>query len=171
MKFLNLVATLVLLSATCSPADATEGEPVPSVETQTHQLKNPWVAASLGWAVTGGLVASEQFLELPLVRGNPSPFATIVSLSSVGFGAGHFYAGDPLRGTLVSLGGPVAVIGTGFIFQSISQALTPPCTSITCGGMMDVNPFLTGWLLATLGYGAWASWDAYQTAIRRNEGH
>lgn len=82
----------------------------------------------------------------------------VVALSPVGLGMGQCYAGEPLRGALVGLGGPVVALGLGVLGD---QYLAKP------GGMRPSNEAALMYGLGVLSYGAWACWDAYQTAERQ----
>ena len=152
-----LVAALLTLPSLPQPAFAHD-----EAATSELHLKNPWVAAGLGWAVTAGTLHSEQYFELPPLYG---PTATIATLSPMGFGTGHFYAGDPLRGALVSVAGLIITSGLAYSSEAIHRQLYP---THYAGPFGRGTPYLNTWLLTGIAYGAWASWDAYHTAERFN---
>lgn len=167
--FVTLVATQPL-NADLSPLNQARSSMdryalVAATEAPPRPFRNPWVAAGLGWGAATGLVLLEGPFELPLIPA--SSFATIVTLSPGGFGAGHFYAGDPLRGALVSLAGPLITTGAAVATDAVMKQMYP-CRNAACHMFPDLSPYAYAWLFSGIVYGMWASWDAYNTAERFN---
>jgi len=81
-------------------------------------------------------------------------------------GAGHFYAGDPGRGVLVSLGGLLASgLGMGLgLGVGLNYAQSNPVGSSI--GLVAWS-VLIGGAVSTLGYAFFAGADAYHTAERQ----
>ncbi|MFN3431825.1 MAG: hypothetical protein ACK46X_17965 [Candidatus Sericytochromatia bacterium] len=117
--------------------------------------RSPWVAAGLSVvpsALLTGFALSEQAVD--------SPRTPLVLLVPLGFGLGQAYAGDPWRGTLVSLGGMAVEVGTlGLLGAALG--------SRGGNGGGGTGAILLVGLAATAGYGAWAAWDAHQVAEKR----
>lgn len=113
----------------------------------------PWLAAGL--AIAPSIALTTALSAVPA----GSPLQDLNWVVPFTFGLGHFYAGDPLRGTLVTLGGPVAMLagaGLGGALGGLSRT----------GG----TPWLGmgAWTAATA-YGGWAAYDAYLTAQHKNQ--
>lgn len=118
--------------------------------------RSPWVAAGLSVvpsALLTGFALSEQAVD--------SPRTPLVLLVPLGFGLGQAYAGDPWRGTLVSLGGMAVEVGA-------LTLLGATLGSRGGNGGGGVGAILLLGLAATAGYGAWAAWDAHQTVQTRS---
>lgn len=89
-----------------------------------------------------------------------------VIAAPLGAGAGHFYAGDPLRGTLITLGGlvvPSLGIGLGVGAGSLHASLDPRNASL--GSIATLG--IVGGLISAIGYTVFAARDAQTTAERR----
>lgn len=82
----------------------------------------------------------------------------LVAGAPLGFAAGYFYAGEPLRGSLVGLGG-CAIGAAGFTYL---VSLSDTQQNLSQG------PVVLGLMLAaTIGYGWWVAQDVYGVAARR----
>lgn len=115
-------------------------------------LPDPEAAAGLSWMVPLGLAAAS----FPV----GGPVALLVG--PMGAGAGHFYAGDPARGTLFTIGGlvvPALGLGLGLGLASANP------TGQSLGSLAVAS--LAGGLISAVGYTLFASRDAYDTARRQ----
>ena len=143
----------LVLGLTAAPARAAEPAEPPM---GWMAVRSPWVAAGLSVVpsvLLTGFALSDQAVD--------SPRTPLVLLVPLGFGLGQAYAGDPWRGTLVSLGGMAVEVGSlGLLGATFGSR-----GGNGGGGMGAI--LLLG-LAATAGYGAWAAWDAHQVAEQRN---
>lgn len=176
---LSGLSGVVLVSTLASPAFAVSNEytldrmslapssvlsEAPMAPTGVQQKKNPGLALALSAGapfVLLGLGAALQSLS-PGNNSIPSfGFAgTIIAVSSpIALGAGQMYAGDPLRGVLVGLGGPLAVI------LAFLGGAAVPVESHSGGNYSVIIPSVVG---AVVLYEAWALYDAHQTTVRIN---
>lgn len=80
-------------------------------------------------------------------------------------GAGHFHAGDPLRGTLISLGGPAVMLTSFMGFGLVGEKIEDPSIRHLRGWATG----LLGSLAVTIGYWLWAANDAAETARRKQD--
>lgn len=78
-------------------------------------------------------------------------------------GAGHFHAGAPVKGTLVSLGGPAVMVGSFLACYALGEPLVDPNVRY----MRGLGPGLIGSLIVTTGYWIWAAFDAGETARQK----
>lgn len=159
MVRVTLIAAIVATTAV-APSAAAQG--IAGPRGKQTDYRSPDLAAVLPWGATVGLYYLEGSYVL---RG--IPLGTIAALAPAGFGAGHFYAGDPLRGTWVSLGGPVVTMGSAMAVQFVYSKLNPCTPGILCSR----DPFFFTLLISGIAYGSWASWDAYRTAEEFNQRH
>ncbi len=105
--------------------------------------------------------------EAPEIRspGLASFLSAAGTLTLVGAGAGQFYAGDPVRGSLVGLGGVVLPFGAAALVPRLNPALAA-----------DENPSgiyfytLFAFVNVAFAYGCWAAWDAAESTRRFNRG-
>lgn len=93
--------------------------------------------------------------------------------TSFTFGAGQVYSGDILRGIGVTLGGPpVTLLGffAGGLLGNILSEFTDPGNQ-DFGRQMDSfrEGAFPGAVTACALYGAWATWDAYQLALAKQQ--
>jgi hypothetical protein len=151
---LALAALLAVAPITVDPSDP-GGSPRTAVQERrgldSTPLVNPWVAA--GQAIAPSMAASA------LATANPAISQVASNAIPFTFGLGHFYAGDPFRGLLVTAGGPAATVagmGLGAAFN-----LVAPGTGSTAWLGMG------GTMAATL-YASWAATDAFWTAEKHN---
>lgn len=104
-------------------------------------------------------------VEAPEIRspGLASFLSAAGTLTLIGAGAGQFYAGDPLRGSLVGLGGVALPIG--------AAALVP---RLNPSAAADENPSgiymytIFAFVNVAFVYGCIAAWDAAETARKFN---
>ncbi|MDB5096546.1 MAG: hypothetical protein JWM80_967 [Cyanobacteria bacterium RYN_339] len=152
---LALAALLAVAPITMDPSDP-GGSPRTAVEDRrgldSTPLTNPWVA--FGLALAPSMAASA------LATANPALSQVATIAIPFGFGLGHFYAGDPLRGLLVTAGGPIATIVGAGLGGALNFA-APGQGSMAWVGM--------GGMTAATIYGSWAAFDAYETAERQNQ--
>ena len=152
-------------SATLSALPAT-------LELGQPDLKDPWVAAGLSLGLPA-LWAGLTYGGIQLYGNSSSPSlawagaTTAYVLAPVSVGAGQFYAGDPLRGTLVGLGayavGAAAILASG-VFGDTGHSYPPGVGPSTEQQALTVVS-LVGLPLV---YCLWSGYDAYQTAVRKD---
>lgn len=109
-------------------------------------------------------LAANLSLWVPLVGllTGPGAFVASPALSS----AGHFYAGDPWRGTMITLGGfvvPTAGLLAGFFAGDFMDRTTTSHGPYYYATMLGIS----AGVLSSLGYVLFASKDAYGTAERQ----
>jgi hypothetical protein len=147
---------LVWLSFVAQPAWADETQmPARQMNASTAVAAPvPWVAAGLTLLPAGAVFAVTWVNHAQLANG-----ALPLLL-----GAGEFYAGDPWRAIAVSTGG-YGAIGLGAL-GGVGFGLAFP------GGPAELlGNVLNGGAVGLLAYSGWATYDAYQTAERRNAAH
>lgn len=162
MRIASLSLALVLVAA--SPAAAISVDPSePSGSHRTSVEDRPGIdgTAILDPRVAAGLAIAPSVVLTGLLSAFPagSPLSNLTFLVPFSFGLGHVYAGDPLRAGLVTLGGPIAMLG---------GAGVGAIAGLANGGAMG-GPLvgLGAWTAGTF-YGGWAAWDAYRDAERQN---
>jgi hypothetical protein len=172
MRRLALALTLV-----CTLAGPAVAEPaVPTFDSwQTLQAsadgytwprpveKDPALAAGL----SAGLPLATLAACSMAMYNSDTIFAGQVGLLAVPltYGVGQAYAGDPLRGLLVSLGSLLAITGAGLVGGAIADATStamPRNYASLGGGIM-------GGAIGIIAYAGWAGYDAFRTAERYNE--
>ncbi|MBO9540192.1 hypothetical protein J7643_06330 [bacterium] len=91
-------------------------------------------------------------------------------LSPLGLGVGYLYAGDPMRGVMVGLGG-LGTVSLGVLAGvALSQAVVVGAQSGgESAGFAYVLVGLPVMALSLVGYYAWALVDVYHTTLRTNE--
>jgi hypothetical protein len=163
MSRLAPLLTASLLLATAAPALADDYPPVvrtpiPPLES----LRNPALAATL--SALGMPAALAVMTPAILWAGggfNASPLSTgLTILAPLGLGLGQAYAGHPQRGLAVGLGG-AGILAAGYGLNALGA---PSPGNAGLGGMA-----LTASYVALVGYGAWATYDAYRLVDRENE--
>jgi hypothetical protein len=82
----------------------------------------------------------------------------------LGYGAGHIYAGDPLRGLLVGAGGYGAALGGGLLGYGVEKLVAGSGSPLN-----GTTGMVVGAGLALVTYGGWSASDAYHTASRKRE--
>lgn len=122
----------------------------------------PLLAAGLTLTTPLLLLALEQRVRLgqyiPVTNAN-------IGIVVAGFGAGHFYAGEPWQGALVSVGGPLLLAGTYALLQLRDARNTPPGLP----GDLRMGYSHTEEMTAlALIYGGLAAWHAYATVEEKN---
>lgn len=140
----TLIAALLVLAAPHQPAFAQDAATPAATPEASTSVPSPWLAGTLS-------------LGTPLVLGAVSMRAFGLG-APLGFGAGHWYAGDPVRGALVSLG------GFGAAYAGYSWGLSSGGGRYPGGGSLTIA-VLTAWGVS-LAYGLWAGYDAHHTAER-----
>jgi hypothetical protein len=153
-----LAASVLALSLSAAPpAFAALGGPpderVDLPSSPTGGAASPALAAALTVAAPATLMGVGG-----LLGGSPALAYPFLLTGAFSMGAGHLYAGDPLRGALVSVGFPLVVTGAMGLGQAIPG-------NVGWGGATNT---VVGATLAGLAYTVWASHDAYQTAERKN---
>ncbi len=138
-------------------------------------LKNPWVAAGLSLGLPA-LWAGLTYGGVQVYGNAPGPsfawagITTMYVLAPVCVGAGQFYAGDPLRGTLIALGayavGAAAILASG-VFGDIGHSYPPGGMGPSTEQQVLTVVSLVGLPLA---YCLWSGYDAYQAARSKNQG-
>lgn len=139
-----VIAALLTLA---QPAFAQgDSESVTSLE-QPAAMPEPWLAGGLSLAT-------------PVLFGAASVRGFGLG-APLGFGVGHWHAGDPTRGALVTLG------GFGAALAGYYWGLSSGGGKYSGGGNLT-TAVLTAWGFSAA-YGLWASYDAYQTAERASQ--
>lgn len=137
-------------------AASTSAAPMPLAEPPS-----PWVAVGLSAAAPVTLAATAVLVG----PNNPSSLPLLAGLMPLGLSAGYLYAGDPMRGLGVTLGGYGAA-GVGALVLT-GLVLASPASGQGKGFAMGVAPFV-GAGMGALVYSGWALFDVYGTAERRN---
>jgi hypothetical protein len=143
--FRSLLLPLALVMLLSPPAHAQAETPDAGKALQAEAPPNPWLAA--------GLSVGAPFL-LGLASANVGGIA-----APIGFGAGHFYAGNHERGAWVSLGGAATFLGGAAIALALPSSDARPRLLLQA---------LQGAALGTLFYGFFAGADAFRTTNERN---
>lgn len=149
-----LVATMVLSATTAYAAPAPEPK-------SPEIARGLTLAAPLGMFLVGAPLVSAMTAASGVSYSSPAN-----SVIQTGFfimipaslATGYYYAGDPLRGTLVGLGGVAVTVGPLLAVGAWSG--NNPYT----GALIGLPLMLVGFL----GYTAWAASDVYQTTERLN---
>lgn len=107
------------------------------------------------------------------ITGMPAHFVGL-PLMALGTGAGHVYAGDPVRGALVGLGGTAAPAAVFGLTTLLGNLVIPPVTCNASFGECHMAPPIVPFIGIGLGlateiwYLTWAAGDAAATAERKN---
>lgn len=134
---------------------------IPDAMRTPPNAREPGLAAALTLAAPLGLAS------FGLSRGYEAIPLTLL-LTPLSVGLGHVYAGDPRRGAWVTLGLPVAVLGSYALGNQIGLAVIPE-TGRGFSDMRGIGVAVLGAAIGTAAYWGWAAYDAYETANRTNE--
>lgn len=134
---------------------------IPAAMRTSPNAREPGLAAALTFAAPIALAS------VGLSRGNDAIPLTLL-LTPLSVGLGHVYAGDPKRGAWVTLGLPVAVLGSYALGNQIGLAVIPE-TGRGFSDMRGIGVAVLGAAVGTAAYWGWAAYDAYETANRTNE--
>lgn len=143
LRSVFLAALLTLAQPAFAEVDRT---PVTSLE-QPAAVPEPWLAGGLS-------------LTTPVLFGAASVKGFGFG-APLGFGVGHWYAGDPTRGAPVTLG------GFGAALAGYYWGLSSGGGKYSGGGNLT-TAVLNAWGFSAA-YGLWASYDAYQTAAKASQ--
>jgi hypothetical protein len=143
-RLLSIVLAVSML-AIAAPAHAEPSKP---------DKVNPYLAWTLSTVLPIGTAYLAAWQKQPNVG---------LVLSTASLGAGHIYAGDPLRGGLVTLGGGAILAGGGILIQ---QAIDSDRGKFSNDGTITTSLLVGGVVVA---YWLWAGHDAFDTAVRHNK--
>lgn len=147
MRIRRLLSS-VLAGSWVAIAPPAQAEPAKPAEA------NPYVAGTLSTLLPAGCAY--------LAVWQKQPYLGLV-LCSASLGAGHVYAGEPLRGGLVALGGGAVLAGGGYL---LSQAADSDRGKFSNDGTLTTGLIVAGAMVA---YWLWAGRDAYDTAVLHNK--
>lgn len=130
---------------------------------------NASVSAATADQTARGIAPADQYVAShPLL----APLGGLYVLTPIAFGGGQFYAGEPWRGTLVTLGGPLATfagfLAGALVLPALFPYQAPPPPAVPMGSGYALTMGLFSGIAACAGYGGWAIWDAYQVAQSKN---
>jgi hypothetical protein len=147
-RSITLAAVLLATAIAPLPAMAAQAEPA---------TPDPVVAASLSAGVPA-------LLTLGAVTITQLPVPIFGFVMPLGYGAGHMYAGDPLRGLLVGAGGYGAALGGGLVGFGVEKLVAGSGSPLN-----GTTGMVVGAGLALFAYGGWSASDAYHTAAKQRE--
>jgi hypothetical protein len=140
----------------------TDAQPTLPAESSGYQ-RHPLLAAGLTLTTPLLLLAVEQ--QVGLGRYIPVTNANI-GIVVAGFGAGHFYAGEPWQGALVSVGGPLLLFSAYRLLQMRDARNSPPGLP---GDLRVGDSHVGEMTVLALIYGGLAAWHAYATVEEKNK--